>query len=204
MTKVKDRDEIERLWRENVSLREIAEHFNMTRSGVKAAAKRFGLPTRGQPKGGSNRVRPVVIRGRDFETQADDARFMEVQSLVHNLIERHGATHIGLEAPVQAGRNSAKVNGLLMGLSAVVRGWVYRKGVPVEMFPVPTIKKHFIGSARLPRAEAKQAAIAMCERRGWTPDDDNQADAAAVWDLMCARLDPAYAAATAPLFSGGR
>lgn len=131
--------------------------------------------------------------------QPHDARFMAMQSLVHNLIAEHGVTHIGLEAPVQAMKNTAKVNGLLMGLSAVVRGWAYRKGVPVELFPVPTIKKHFIGVARLPRAEAKRAVIAACERRGWTPEDDNQADAAAVWSLMCARLSPGYAAASAPI-----
>lgn len=97
MTKIKDRDEIERLWRENVSLREIAEHFNMTRSGVMAAAKRFGLPTRGRPKGGSNRVRPVVIRGRDFETQADAARALGVsQTTICHARKRGTLDRVGL------------------------------------------------------------------------------------------------------------
>ena len=90
MTKIKDADELSRLWHENVTLNEIADHFSMTRSGIMAAAKRFGLPSRGRPKGGSNRVRPVVIRGEYFESQADAARDLDVSETAISQARRRG------------------------------------------------------------------------------------------------------------------
>lgn len=132
-----------------------------------------------------------------------DARFGAMLGVVYDLIERRGVTHIGLEAPVQARMNTSSANGLLMGLSAVVRGWAHRKGVPVQMFPPQTVAKHFIGNGALKRDAKKAAIIAECRARGWAPEDDNQADAGAVWDITCARLSPAYAAATGPLFNRG-
>lgn len=149
------------------------------------------------PLGGRPDLRTV-----DLGTgQPHEARFSAALSLVFNLVKVDGVTHIALEAPVQAGRHSQAQNELSMGLSAIVRGWAYRQGALVERASPQTIAKAFIGHGGLPRADKKAAVIAACERRGWAPDDDNQADAAAAWDWMCCRLSPAYAANTAGMFA---
>lgn len=45
-----------------------------------------------------------------------------------------------------------------------------------------TVRKFFIGTARGGRKELKRACMAMCERRGWHPKDDDAADALACLD----------------------
>jgi Holliday junction resolvasome RuvABC endonuclease subunit len=85
-----------------------------------------------------------------------------------------------------------------MGLSAIVRAWAYRKGVPVAMFSPQTVARHFVGNGGLKRKAKKAAVIAQCRKLGWHPADDNEADAAAVWDLMCSRLDANHAMPAQP------
>lgn len=97
MTKMKDRDEFARLWTQNLSLREIAAHYRATVGGIKCAAKRFGLPSRGRPRGGSNRVNPVAIRGVAYESQADAARGLGVnQATISKAKARGTLDRVGL------------------------------------------------------------------------------------------------------------
>jgi hypothetical protein len=62
------------------------------------------------------------------------------------------------------------------------------------------VRVHFIGSTRHKRAEAKALTINACHRLGWTPTDDNAADALALWHYQASILDPQLAVQTSPLF----
>ena len=77
-----------------------------------------------------------------------------------------------------AGTDAAHVYG---GLMASLTAWGELRGIPYEGVPVGTIKRHATGHGNSP----KQAMIAAARARGYSPADDNEADAIAIlhWAL---------------------
>lgn len=151
------------------------------------------------PLGGRPELWTLDLKSKG-EAKFHATRLMQIQGLAHRLITEHGVAHIAIEKPFVAAHNNWETTLLTIGLTANVLSWAERKGIPVDIYPPQTVAKHFIGSGRMKRAEKKAAILAECRARGWEPGDDNQADAAAVWDLACTRLCGAHAAATGPLF----
>ena len=72
-----------------------------------------------------------------------------------------------------AGTDAAHVYG---GLLAVLTSWGELRGVPYQGVPVGTIKRPATG----PVTATKQALIDAARKRGFSPADDNEADAIAV------------------------
>ncbi|MDA1155178.1 MAG: hypothetical protein O2873_10605 [Proteobacteria bacterium] len=72
-----------------------------------------------------------------------------------------------------AGTDAAHVFG---GLLAVLTSWAELRGVPYQGVPVGTIKKYATGHGGAP----KQAMIDAARARGFSPTDDNEADAIAI------------------------
>jgi len=62
------------------------------------------------------------------------------------------------------------------GLLAVLTSWGELRGVPYQGVPVGTIKKYATGQGNAP----KQAMIDAARARGFSPTDDNEADAIAI------------------------
>jgi Holliday junction resolvasome RuvABC endonuclease subunit len=93
-----------------------------------------------------------------------------------------------LSAPISAiyfeevrrhvGTDAAHVFG---GLLAVLTSWGELRGIPYQGVPVGSIKKHATGKGNAP----KQAMIDAARARGFSPADDNEADAIAIllWAL---------------------
>ena len=77
-----------------------------------------------------------------------------------------------------AGTDAAHVYG---GLMATLTAWAELRGVPYQGVPVGTIKRHATGKGNAPKA----AMIAAARARGFSPADDNEADAIALllWAL---------------------
>ena len=77
-----------------------------------------------------------------------------------------------------AGTDAAHVYG---GLMASLTSWGELRRVPYEGVPVGTIKRHATGHGNAP----KQAMIVAARARGYSPADDNEADAIAIlhWAL---------------------
>ena len=71
------------------------------------------------------------------------------------------------------GTDAAHVFG---GLLAVLTSWAELRGVPYQGVPVGTIKKHATGKGNAP----KQAMIDAAHKHGFSPADDNEADAIAI------------------------
>ncbi|QOZ25311.1 hypothetical protein [Bradyrhizobium sp. CCBAU 51753] len=71
---------------------------------------------------------------------------------------------------------------ITIGMFGIFAGITACKGVRLEFASINTWRKHFLGTAKLKRAEAKKAAIDRCRLLGWDAEDDNQADAAGIWD----------------------
>jgi len=135
------------------------------------------------------------------EAKFHATRLMQIQGLAHRLISEQGVGFIAIEKPFVASHNNWETTLLTIGLTANVLSWAARKGIPVDIIPAQTVAKHFTGSGKMKRDEKKAAILAECRARGWDPKDDNQADAAALWDLACSRLCPKHAASTGPLFN---
>jgi hypothetical protein len=72
-----------------------------------------------------------------------------------------------------AGTDAAHVYG---GLMATLTAWAELRGVPYEGVPVGTIKKHATGKGNA----NKEAMITAARSRGFSPADDNEADAIAI------------------------
>ena len=72
-----------------------------------------------------------------------------------------------------AGTDAAHVFG---GLLAVLTSWAELRGVPYQGVPVGTIKKYATGRGNAD----KQAMIAAARAWGFSPADDNEADAIAI------------------------
>jgi len=72
-----------------------------------------------------------------------------------------------------AGTDAAHIYG---GLMATLTSWAELRGVPYEGVPVGTIKRHATGKGNAP----KEAMIAAARARGFSPADDNEADAIAI------------------------
>lgn len=72
-----------------------------------------------------------------------------------------------------AGTDAAHVFG---GLLAVLTSWGELRGVPYQGVPVGTIKRHATGKGNA----SKQAMIDAARKRGFSPTDDNEADAIAI------------------------
>ena len=64
---------------------------------------------------------------------------------------------------------------------ATLTSWAELRGVPYSGVPVGTIKRQWTGQGNAP----KQAMIAAARARGFSPADDNEADALAIlhWAL---------------------
>ncbi|MBO6542856.1 MAG: hypothetical protein JJ965_06845 [Alphaproteobacteria bacterium] len=72
-----------------------------------------------------------------------------------------------------AGTDAAHVYG---GLMASLSSWAELRGIPYEGVPVGTIKRHATGKGNANKA----AMIAAGKARGFSPADDNEADAIAI------------------------
>ena len=59
---------------------------------------------------------------------------------------------------------------------ATLTAWAELRGVPYQGVPVGTIKRHLTGKGNAP----KEAMIAATRARGFSPADDNEADAIAL------------------------
>ena len=71
------------------------------------------------------------------------------------------------------GTDAAHVYG---GLMATLTAWAELRGIPYEGVPVGTIKRHATGKGNAD----KVAMIAAARARGFSPADDNEADAIAI------------------------
>lgn len=83
---------------------------------------------------------------------------------------------------------------LLFGLCAVAEEAAIDRGIPViREVNVQDVRKHFLGQRTFAggRKESKAAVIHRCQQLGWSPQDDNVADALAIWSLAESIYSPA-------------
>jgi len=102
-------------------------------------------------------------------------RYLRFQNWLAEMDRLSGpiATIFYEEVRRHAGTDAAHVFG---GLLATLTAWAEMRGVPYQGVPVGTIKKHATGKG----TASKAAMIAAAKAKGFSPADDNEADATAI------------------------
>jgi Holliday junction resolvasome RuvABC endonuclease subunit len=110
-------------------------------------------------------------------------RFLQSQIMTARLIKQHKPDLIALEQAIVSGVKGGEQRAqLAFGLRACIMSVAFKANIRVVEYPVQTIRKHFIGNGALKRNEAKSAVMIRCKQLGWHVTNDNEADAAAVWE----------------------
>jgi hypothetical protein len=146
--------------------------------------------------------------------KSEDFRFSQALVYTHRLIERHKPDLLAIEAPV----GGPKTSHFLVGLVACVRGCAFNRKVRIESYNIAAIRKHFVGGhvtsaaykhldPKRRKNEARKAGknlvMSRCRQLGWDAEDDNAADAAALWDYSCALESRSHQITSLPgLFAG--
>lgn len=138
---------------------------------------------------------------------SEAVRFSKMIGLTKTLVEKHRPDLIVYEAPV----GGPKTSHTLVGIAACFVGEATRLGFTPEKVAIASVRKHFLGkhltTAHFPgmskgqaRNEVKRALVARCNQLGWKVDDDDQADACAIWDYACSTKARAQAKPLGGLF----
>jgi len=69
----------------------------------------------------------------------------------------------------------------LLGFAAVIEATAWELRIPCYETTPREVAKFFLGTANFKRDAKKKATIEMCHRYGWLVEDDNAADALAIW-----------------------
>lgn len=164
----------------------------------------------GQPGG-----KPIAWSVDLGKARSEDFRFSQALVLTHKLIEQHKPDLIAIEAPV----GGPKTSHFLVGLVACVRGCAFNRRVKIESFNIASIRKHFCGGhvtsaayghldpkkrKGAARAAGKALVMQKCRLLGWDAEDDNAADACALWDAACSQQSRSHQVATVGGLFGGR
>ena len=134
--------------------------------------------------------------------RSEGSRLSQVLRLTDGLIKTHSPDFVAVEAPI-GGKNA---NAYLIKLVGCVEGCCANRGVQCEIMHSGTIRKHFLGKAYTSRdfphlkpAAAKKAIKSLvmdqCKRLKWMVEDDDSADACALWDYACATRARGYQSA---------
>jgi hypothetical protein len=88
-------------------------------------------------------------------------------------------------------------------LYGIFTGATTARGIKLLPVTPSTWRKHFLGAGngKLPRAQAKAAALEQCRRLKWDAPDDNAADAAGIFAWAESKIGPHLAYRTGPLFT---
>ena len=129
------------------------------------ALRRDGVATSGTASFKVGRYEGGGMRYLRFQRWLDELARDGVDSIWFEEVRRH------------AGTDAAHVYG---GLLATLTAWCEHRGIPYSGIPVGSIKKHATGKGNA----NKDAMIAAAVARGFTPVDDNEADALALLHLV--------------------
>lgn len=78
---------------------------------------------------------------------------------------------------------------LTNGLVYITMAVLCARSIPYELVDVNAARDHLLGR-RPAKGSGKAMVTARCQHLGWKPTNDNESDAAAVWDYGCAQENP--------------
>ncbi len=110
-------------------------------------------------------------------------RFVKLEARLNEILKAYGSLDAVFYEEVRRhkGVDAAHIYG---GLIGKIGEWCEQHEIPYEALPVGEIKKNWTGNG----SAGKKAMMAEAQRRGFDPQDDNEADAIAIFDLGLERL----------------
>lgn len=134
-------------------------------------------------------------------------RFSKMIQATKHFLERFEPDVVVYEGVV----GGPKTSHFLVGIAACFVGEATRLGYDPKSCSLGAVRSHFLGKHLTTRhfphmkhaaakLEIKRAVIARCHQLGWQVQDDNEADACALWDYAGATLGRAQAAPVGGLF----
>lgn len=120
-------------------------------------------------------------------------------AMTQGLITAHKPDLIVIEAPL----GGQKVNASLIKMVGCIEGCAFNRGVKSMTAELSTVRKHFLGknytkqhfphlTEKAARAEIKAMVVRRCTMIGWAPENDDEADAMALWDWAMATQVKSY------------
>jgi hypothetical protein len=104
--------------------------------------------------------------------------------------------HFGL----RRGASQAGNDELAYGLPAIVQAVAFLRGIyDIRQVRTVEVRRFFIGD-NPKRAVGKRETMLHCRALGLPVEDDNAADALAIWFFVCAQIDPTVGLYCSPLF----
>ncbi len=101
-------------------------------------------------------------------------------------IQENGVRLVGYEQPFIGMKTNRAAIKTVVGVEVMIDLACAKNQVPVRPLNNRSVRAHFLGSYKAKRAALKAATIAQCQRLGWKPRDDNEADAlACLHFLLC-------------------
>lgn len=137
---------------------------------------------------------------------SNEARFAHALQWTSDFLKRHKVDLITYEAPLhfalRRGKSKAGNDEVAFGLAAIVQAVAHLRGVyDIRAEATADVRRFFIGN-NPKRQIAKRETVGFCRRLGLQVENDNEADAIALWHYQCAQLRPQLGLRTAPLFAG--
>jgi hypothetical protein len=144
--------------------------------------------------GGKPALQTINFGGREFDEPEDV--FARASAFIARRLDAMPRPDVmAIEVPVP------KYDSLVvLGLYAIFCGAARHRGIPIKRAAVQTWRSYALGTGKLPRAQAKAAAVEMVRRLGWPAVDDNAAEAGLIWLWCCSQIAPRLARRPEPLF----
>lgn len=89
---------------------------------------------------------------------------------------------------------------LQAGIRACILGIAAKHPIKILEVGTRTWRKYAFSGATMKRAEAKAAALTLCQQLGWPATDDDAAEAGCIWAWASAQVAPQLAVRVEPLF----
>jgi hypothetical protein len=142
-------------------------------------------------------------RARDC---SHEARFAHAIEWTSDFLKRNKIDVLTFEEPLHFGlRRGASRAGndeVAFGLAAIVQGVAHLRAVyDIRAEPTIDVRRFFLGD-NPKRAQAKRETVGRCRAFGIAVENDNEADAVALWHFQCAQIRPQLGLRTSPLFAG--
>jgi Holliday junction resolvasome RuvABC endonuclease subunit len=102
------------------------------------------------------------------------------EAWLSKMLNQHRPGGIIFESPILPAETNPATVMKLNSLAGITQMVAFRRGIRwVRSAQPSTVKKHFSGSGK----KGKQNVMDACRARGWVYEDDNMADALALWDF---------------------
>lgn len=124
------------------------------------------------------------------------ARFYRLGLTLDRVIKDNRPDLMMIERPIVSGpAGKAARAEVAIGLRAIAMMVAHKHHIRFDDVAVSTVRKHFLGHGRVARQDAKKRTIDRCRiTLGWIVENDDEADACAIWDYACTKHVPGHQA----------